>query len=64
MVIACNPDFSCFPLQEANQEIQLKKLKKNILMTTLQGLKELTYCAFPDRYLYSSTQNCVYAIEG
>ncbi len=66
MVIACNPDFFMLsaPRSQSGDTTQ-KAQEEYINDPALQELKGIKHIALiPDRYLYSSTQNCVYAIEG
>lgn len=66
LVVACDPDFFMVsaPRQmatEASRNFQLEYFNDPVL----QGLRGLNNIKnIPDRYLYSATQNCVYAIKG
>lgn len=66
LVVACDPDFFMVsaPRQmatEASRNFQLEYFND----PALQGLRGLNNIKnIPDRYLYSATQNCVYAIKG
>ena len=66
LVVACDPDFFMVsaPRQmatEASRNFQLEYFNDPALQG-LRGLNNIT--PIPDRYLYSATQNCVYAIKG
>ena len=66
MIIACNPDFFMLsaPRSQSGDTTQ-KAQEEYINDPALKELKGIRHTMFiPDRYLYSSTQNCVYAIEG
>ena len=65
MVIACNPDFFMLSAPRSQSgDITQKAQAEYINDPALKELKGIRHAMFiPDRYLYSSTQNCVYAIE-
>lgn len=66
MVVACDPDFFMVSAPRIRSSAASRKFKEEYFadpaLTGLRGLDNITF--IPDRYLYSATQNCVYAIKG
>lgn len=66
LVVACDPDFFMVSAPRIQSSAASRKFKEEYFadpaLTGLHGLNNITF--IPDRYLYSATQNCVYAIKG
>lgn len=66
LVVGCDPDFFMVSAPRAQSTEAGRKFQQEYFadpaLHGLRGLQRITF--IPDRYLYSATQNCVYAIKG
>lgn len=66
LVVGCDPDFFMVSAPRSQSTAASRKHMREYLQdNALKGMKALEHVTpIPDRYLYSASQNCVYAIKG